>query len=254
MRVDRHIPGGLGALLVIAVPLAGCSGEVTPVIVAGVDACRECNMIIDTPGQACGFIDGREFVTFDSPVCLLRNYESRRREGRGTPTEVYFADYGDGSLHPASAVTFVLTDRVSTVMESGALCFAGREAAEAVAHQNDEPMTDWQGYQLAHGVPDRVIAVRFETAGMVPEIVESTKGELLLWKAIASGLDRDLVVSIRGYPEVGEITVPASGNEVSFRMRAARPGTGFPVVEAGTDEPIGVLRVLGAHTTDEEAR
>jgi hypothetical protein len=252
--VERHILGVLGTLLLITVSVAGCSGDVKPEIVAGVDACRECSMIIDTPGQACGFIDAGEFVTFDSPACLLRNYESRRKNGRETPTEVYFADHSDGSLHPASAVTFVLTDRVSTVMESGALCFASREAAEAASHPEDDRITDWHGYRLARGVPDRVIAVRFETSGMVPEIVESARGELLLWKAIASGLDRDLVVSIKGYPEVGEITVPASGHEVLFRMKAARPGTGFPVVEAGTDESIGILRVLGAHTADEEAR
>ena len=254
MSVERHIWNGLAALLLIAVPLPGCSHDAKPEIVAGVDACGECNMIIDTPGQACGFIDGGEFVTFDSPACLLRNYETRRKSGQEIPTEVYFADYGDGSLHPASSVTFVFVSGVPTVMESGVLCFASREAAEAAAQRDDGRITDWGGYQLDRGIPDRVISVRFEASGMVPETVESAKGELLLWNASARGLDRDLVVTIKGYPEVGEITVPASGNQVSFRMKAARPGTGFPVVETGSGRALGVLKVLGPHTADEEAR
>jgi hypothetical protein len=254
VRTKRHIPRCLVSLLSLAVLLAGCSSDVKPEIVAGVDACSECNMIIDTPAQACGFVDGSTFVTFDSPACLLRNYETRRRLGQETPAEVYFADFSDASLHPASAVTFVFVDNASTVMESGVLCFADREAAEAAARSDGGRITDWQGYQLARGTPDRVVAVRFEATGMIPEMVESSKGELLLWNASASGLDHDLVVSIKGYPEVGEITIPASGDEVSFRMKAARPGTGFPVVELGSDNTVGVLRVLGAHTADEEAR
>jgi len=138
-------------------------------------------------------------------------------------------------------------------MESGALCFASREAAEAARQHEDELLTDWQGFQIARGVPDRVIEVRFETGGMVPEVVESAKGELLLWKARADGLDGDLSVSIKGYPEVGTVTIPASGDEVVFRMRALRPGAGFPIVRTDTGEALGALKVLGAHTADEEA-
>ena len=52
---------------------------------------------------------------------------------------------------------------------------------------------------------------------------------------------------------MGEIRVPASGEVVVVRMKAARPGMGFPVMEHGTDEPLGILKILGAHTADEEA-
>ena len=41
--------------------------------------------------------------------------------------------------------------------------------------------------------------------------------------------------------------------EVSFRLLALRPGAGFPVVRAGSDEPLGMMKVAGAHTADEEA-
>ena len=252
--MKRHIWQVLVALLPLAALLAGCSSDVKPEIVAGVDACNECSMIIDTPRQACGFVDGDVFVTFDSPACLLRNHDTRRRLGHEAPTEVYFADFEDGTLHPASVVTFVFVANASTVMDSGVICLANREAAEAVAGSEGGRITDWPGYQLARGTPDRVIAVRFEVTGMVPETVDSSKGDLLLWNASADGHAHDLVVSIKGYPEVGEITIPASGDEVSFRMKAARPGNGFPVVEVGSEKTFGVLRVLGAHTADEEAQ
>ena len=210
-------------------------------------------MVIDQTGQACGYVDGGEFVTFDSPTCLLKSCEARGERGEELPAEIYFADYGDSSLHPAEETTFLLTDHVPTVMESGALCFASREAAEAARQHEDELLTDWQGFQIARGVPDRVIEVRFEAGGMVPEVVESAKGELLLWKARADGLEGDLSVSIKVYPEVGTVTVPASGDEVVFRMKALRPGAGFPIVRTDTGEALGALKVLGAHTPDEEA-
>ncbi len=241
------------SFILIAIALIGCSGEVKLEIVAGLDVCAECNMVIDRPGQAAGFIDGAEFVTFDSPLCLLRNYEARHHKGHSLPDELYFADHGDASLHPVENVTFVLTDRVPTVMESGALSFANRETAEAAMTQEDERLTDWDGYRLAHGTPDRVIQVRFEAGGLVPDLVESSKGELLLWMATSSGFDRDLIISIKGYPEIGEITVPAGGEPVVFRMKVDRPGMGFTVMEAGTDTPLGMLRVNGSHTADEEA-
>lgn len=241
------------AAVIGALTFAGCAGEVRPEIVAGRDVCAECNMVIDRPEQACGFIDAGEFVTFDSPLCLLRHGEALQQEGRRLPDELFFADNVDASFHPVEHMSFVLTDHVPTVMESGALCFANRETAEAAIAHDDERVTDWAGYRLAHGTPDRVIEVRFDSAGQVPDLVESSRGELLLWMATSSGFDRDLIVSIKGYPEVGEITVPASGEPVIFRMKADRPGMGFPVMEAGSDTPLGMLRVNGSHTADEEA-
>jgi hypothetical protein len=241
------------AVALIAIAAWGCSGEVTPEIVAGLDVCAECNMVIDRPEQACGFIEAGEFVTFDSPLCLLRHSEARQSKGQPLPAELFFADNVDSSLHAKEDVTFVLTQHVPTVMESGALSFADREAAQAAIEHDDERITDWEGYRLAHGTPDRVIEVRFDASGQVPDLVESSRGELLLWMATASGFDRDIVVSIKGYPEVGEITVPASGEPVVFRMKADRPGMGFPVMEAGSDTPLGMLRVNGSHTADEEA-
>jgi hypothetical protein len=238
----------LGAAL-----LAGCAGEVEPEIVAGVDACRQCSMVIDRPHEACGFVHGGEFVTFDSPVCLLQRHEALRRESGEPPERVWFADYRDGTLHPAEAMTFLLTDHLPTTMEGGVLAFAEREAALAASGQPDEILTDWEGFRLLRGDPDRMLEVRIGGEGMVPEVVEATKGEIVLWRARGADLESDLVVSIGGYPEIGDVTLPASGEEVSFRMRALRPGDGFPIVRVEDGEPLGRLRVHGAHTAEEEA-
>ena len=102
------------------------------------------------------------------------------------------------------------------------------------------------------GTPDRVVTVHFGASGLVPDVVQSEKGELVLWK-VTSGLDDELVVAIRGYPEIGEISIPAAGGAIAFRMRAEKPGTGFPVIDVATGAPLGMFRVEGSHTMDEEA-
>jgi hypothetical protein len=233
--------------------VTGCSQNATPGVAVGVDACRDCNMVIDRPREACGFVRDGEFVTFDSPMCLLRQLGSLREQGDTLPTAFYFADYVDGAMHPAETMTFLLTDHVPTTMGGGVLSFATRESAEAVRVHDDEVLTDWVGFQLALGRPDRVVEVRFDSQGMVPEVVQAVKGELLLLRMRASGLAQDLAVVVKGYPEIGSFHVPASGEEVAFRLRVVRPGAGFPIVREKDGEPLGMLKVSGAHTADEEA-
>jgi hypothetical protein len=240
------------ATFVPAVLLAGCNGNAKPEVVPGIDACNGCGMVIDQPGQACGYVSKGEFVTFDSPACLLRSYEALRKAGNEPLPAVYVADYRDATMHPAETSAFLLTDRRPTVMNGGVLCFADRAAAEELRSHEDEVVTDWAGFRTARGEPDRVLEVSFGPAGMVPEIVEAAKGELVLWQAQSSGLDHDLVVAVTGYPELGSVVLPASGEPVVFRLRAERPGAGFPVVEEG-GRSLGMLKVSGAHTADEEA-
>ncbi len=95
---------------VAALSLTGCSGEVTPAVAAGVDSCANCNMVIDEVNQAAGWIQGREFVTFDSPGCLLARYEALRKGGEPLPEGLYFADYQDGTFHTAATATFLLDE------------------------------------------------------------------------------------------------------------------------------------------------
>ncbi len=236
-----------------AVALTGCSREVTPAVVAGVDSCAHCNMVIDQVNQAAGWIQDGEFVTFDSPGCLLARYETLRGSGEPLPEELFFADFENAFFHPAAAVTFLLGSHRPTVMGSGALAFGSRSAAEAAQEHHDEVITDWVGYRTARGTPDREVEVSFGPEGMTPGRVEVEKGELVAWTAGSAAEEGELVVAIKGYPELDPVGIVAGEPPVSFRLLASRPGAGFPVIDTGTDETLGVLVVRGAHTADEEA-
>ena len=259
MTHERLRPASASApafvLAAAALSLAACSAEVTPAVVAGVDSCANCNMVIDNVNQAAGWIEDREFVTFDSPGCLLARYETLRKEGEPLPeTEgVFFADFQDGFFHPAAMVTFLLTSHRPTVMGSGTLAFGSQAAAEQVREHDDEVVTDWVGYRTARGTPDREVEVSFGPDGMVPDRVEIDKGDLVAWTAHNAAEDGELALAIKGYPELEPVRIAAGEEPVSFRLLASRPGSGFPVVESGSGEVLGVVVVRGPHTADEEA-
>ena len=240
-------------LLTAGLSLTGCSGEVTPAVVAGVDACAHCNMVIDQVNQAAGWIENGEFVPFDSPGCLLAEHDERRKGGETPPDDLFFADFQDAFFHPAATVAFLLTTHQPTVMGSGALAFGTRPAAEATREHDDEIITDWVGYRTARGTPDREVEVSFGSEGMVPDRVELEKGELVAWTARNAGEEGELALTIKGYPELEPILIAAGEEPVSFRLLASRPGSGFPIIESGSGEVLGVVVVHGAHTSDEEA-
>jgi hypothetical protein len=232
--------------------MAGCSGDVKPQVAAGIDVCSECNMVIDKVNEACGYVVGNEFVAFDSPGCLLRGCESTQEEGQPLPELIYFADYRDATFHLADSTSFLLTRSIPTVMNAQVVCFGDRSAAEDQGTDPDDLVTDWLGYRTARGTPDEILNVTIGVGGMDPEVVEVEKGDLVLWKMMGRDLELDLVITIRGYSEAGTITIPASGEEIELRMIANRPGAGFPLVPEGGGDPLGMMKVSGAHTMDEE--
>jgi hypothetical protein len=150
-------------------------------------------------------------------------------------------------------VTFLLTSHRSTVMGSGALAFGSEAEATRAREHDDDVVTDWTGYRTARGIPDREVEVSLGPDGMTPERVEVEKGELVAWTARNAADEGKRVVAIKGYPELAPVEITAGEEPVSFRLLASRPGSGFPVVDAGTDQVLGVLVVRGAHTADEEA-
>jgi hypothetical protein len=238
--------------VVASVVLGACSGNVQPAITAGLDACTQCNMVIDTVNQACGYVHEGEFVTFDSPGCLLKSYDALRRQGENVATEIYFADYDSAELVRAEETVFLLTEHIPTVMDYGVLCFSAADGAQASRRADDEEIINWSGYRRLRGQPDTIVEATITSAGLVPEIIEVTKGDLVLVKLDGSQLAGEITISVRGYPEIGEIVVMRSGQPTEVRFNAIRPGAGFPVVGVD-DQVIGMIRVAGAHTMDEEA-
>jgi len=239
-------------VLVLFCLLTGCAGEPAIEIRPGIDGCHECHMTIDQLNQASGYVLNREFLTFDSPGCLLRSIEALPKSERPQHADIYFADYRDGTLNSAETSAFLLTSHIPTVMNSGALTFANRDAAENVREHGDEIVTDWVGYRTMRGTPDIVLDVELGPDGMAPEIIEVNKDDLVQLNLVGRGLPSELSITVRGYPEAGETIVPAEGGTAMLRLLASKPGTGFPVI-AADGRSIGMLRVAGAHTADEEA-
>jgi hypothetical protein len=241
------------AATVLALVAGGCASDREPEIVAGVDGCAACGMVIDQVDQAAGYYLDKDFHTFCSPGCLLGSFEKRRQAGEPLPDRILFGDYAGGGLQPAGGVTFLLTEHTPTVMGWGILAFADPGVAATHRRHDDESLVDWIGLRTARGKVDRTLSLVLTGDAMEPPVIEVDKGELIEWELRGRELSADLTVAVRGYDELGEVTVPASGDPVRARMLALRPGAGFPLVRTADGEVLGQIRVRGAHTADEEA-
>ncbi len=83
-------------------------------------------------------------------------------------------------------------------------------------------------------------------------LLKFQQGDLVLLKLHTNQLAEETTISVRGYPEIEEVVVTPSEETTELRFFATRPGAGFPVI--GSDgQALGMIRVTGAHTSDEEA-
>jgi hypothetical protein len=257
MKAERHRrPHGWQSALiaVLTVCVAGCGGEPTPGVVAGIDGCSSCGMVIDRVNEAAGWVEAGSFVTFCSPGCLLAEHDALRKSGQSPPQAVYFADYRDRSFSQGPETAFLLTEHVPTVMNARVICFNSVVAAEEMQQHDDEIVTDWTGYRVFRGEPDTVVETVFGPGGMDPDVVTANKGDIVLWRASGEGLDEDRGWIIKGYPEVEPPIIAASGDTTELRFLATRPGAGFPIEDPASGEALGMLKVGGAHTADEAAQ
>lgn len=211
-------------------------------------------MVIDRVNEAAGWIDGGKFVTFCSPGCLLAEHDDIRMSGQTPPETIFFADNGNATFSPGVETAFLLTDHRPTVMDARVICFASVVEAEAARQHDDEMVTDWTGYRVQRGEPDTIVETIFGPDGMTPEVVVANKGDIILWRATSDALEDDLAWTIKGYPEVDPPVVVAQGDVVEVRFMATRPGAGFPIEDFSSGEPLGMLKVGGAHTEDEAAQ
>ncbi len=240
----------IATLLITLQILIGCSTDETPEISSGIDACALCNMVIDQLNQSSGFYQGDQFYPFDSPGCLLRMRDELKSQKENAPSRIFFSDYKTAQLHQADSITFLLTTHIPTVMNSGALTFLDRSEAESMSKNSDETVTDWIGYWTSRGQPDRTIHFTVTENSTEPSVFDVKKGELIEWVATGKELAKEISIQIKGYGEIG--TIPISNYKpISFRMYASRPGAGFPIVQQD-GKPLGMLKVVGAHTLDEE--
>ena len=226
----------------------GCS-EKAPKVSADIDDCAHCNMVISKVNEACGYFHNDEFFTFDSPSCLISRMDAEKLKHE----RIYFANYKSGTLIPSDSTIFLLSDHITTVMNGRVLCFADKNAAQTLVKYDDELITDWTGYRVARGTPNKILKITLSGDRIIPQVVAANKNDIIEWKISGQNLQNDLVLFLRGYEDRGEIIVPASGEATSFRMLVDKPGDGFAIVRQKDQIALGMLKVIGAHTSDEEA-
>jgi len=240
------------SVLLLLVTVTACKLEQEPSITVGVDGCAECGMVIDQTREACAYEVDRVFSTFCSSGCLLKSFEGRRKEERRPPDRIFFADYETGELAPHESMTFLLTDHRPTTMGWGILGFTDSERAAAHRQRDDEILVGWVGLRTLRGEPDQRLSWVLGPEGFEPPVVQVEKGELVEWVLECRGLEEDQKLALRGYPEFGEIVIPAAGPPVVVRLLASRPGEGFILESVLDGEVLGQLRVEGPHTPEEE--
>jgi hypothetical protein len=252
----RKIPylrfGYLFLIFISAIMLFCTEGEKTPQITVDLDACVHCNMIISKLNEACGYFAEEEFHPFDSPGCLLKEYEDLKNYSIQPLPAIYFIDYTTRKFITADSTFFLITEHIPTVMNAGVLCFASEEVAREYVKYPDEKITDWRGFQTFKGTPDRIIKIIFTPRGMEPDVVVLEKNELVEWIFFTKDLKGSHEFYLKGYDEIGKINLVNNDGQIAVRMFANKPGAGFPFINAANEKPVGMVKVMGAHTADEE--
>ena len=78
------------------------------------------------------------------------------------------------------------------------------------------------------------------------------KGELVEWIFTPENENIQDLIMLKGYDEMQNIMVRVGGFPVKIRMLADKPGAGFPFIRSSDNQIIGMVKVAGAHTSDEE--
>lgn len=237
---------GLAGLLLLN---TFCNQQQTPKISADLDACAHCNMVINKVNEACGFYQNSEFVTFDSPACLLKQLD----EQKVVPEKMYFADFISGNLLQVDSTIFLLTEYIPTVMNGKVICFSKKTDALQYKKHKDEIISDWTGYRVYRAMPDKILKVTLSSTNMTPEVFSVFKGDIIELNFTGIDLKNDERLIIKHYESYSDIKVLATGEPSSYRLLADKPGDGFAFVRESDGKVVGMLKVAGAHTADEEA-
>jgi hypothetical protein len=209
-------------------------------------------MVITQLDQACGFVQDETFHPFDSPVCLIKTLDSNKKAGKGLPVSVYFSDYLTSRLLAADSVSFLMTRGIATVMNSGVLCFADKDSARSYQKSLQDRVVGWTEYQALQRNPDKVLDITLSPTGLQPETTVLNKNEIVEWRFRGENLTSDVILRLQGYEELGDIPVAASGDVYTLRMFADKPGVGFAFLSGDRQTPVGMVKVMGGHTIEEE--
>jgi hypothetical protein len=209
-------------------------------------------MVITQTNQACGFFQENNFVTFCSPACLLSEFENLRKENKINANHVFFTDYESKKFVRSDSTYFLLTNSIPTVMNSGVLCIRSMENAEILKNHQNDTVVDWKKYQIMAGTPDKIIKLKLSNNSLEPDVLVFNKNEIIHLEV--ENVDHQVIpnISIKGYEEIGNFTFPEGESILTIKMLTDKPGSGFPIIMQGIEQPIGMIKIVGAHTMDEE--
>ncbi len=247
MKSNIHV-----AFILLSLVFFCCRSEQKPQIQAGIDDCKQCKMVIAQTNQACGFFHENNFVAFCSPSCLLSDYEYLKKEKKINDSHIYFTDCETKQFVRSDSTFFLFTKSIPTVMNSGVLCFTSTERAESLKSQQEDLITDWKKYQILAGTPDKIVKIKLSDNKMEPAVIVFNKNEIIQLEIKKIGQIKNQLIFIRGYEEVGKFKFPEGESFITIKMIVDKPGSGFPIMMEGIDQPVGMIKVLGAHTMDEE--
>jgi hypothetical protein len=209
-------------------------------------------MVITETNQSCGYFHEDNFATFCSPICLLTEYEYVRKEKTGVKNLIYFTDYESRQFIRSDSTYFLVTNSLPTVMNSGVLTFQSEERAQSLMKKSDEFVTNWKKYQLLAGKPDKIIKVKLNNDSMDPNVFVIKKNHFIQLDIKNMDQLNGKSLIIKGYEEMGTFRFMKEESYLSVKLIADKPGSGFPIILEGIQQPVGMIKVEGAHTLDEE--
>jgi len=232
--------------------LCHCKSDQKPEIQSGIDECKHCKMVISQINQACGFIQDNNFVTFCSPKCLLSEYEYLKKEKKINTNHIFFTDYESRNFVRSDSTFFLHTTSIPTVMNSGVICFRSLKNAESLKSQQLDIVTNWRKYRIMAGTPDKTVRLKLSKNSLEPAVLVFNKNEIIHLAIEMVDQQGHPNISIKGYEDIGNFTFPEGESILTIKLLTDKPGSGFPIIMKGIEQPIGMLKISGAHTRDEE--
>ena len=157
-----------------------------------------------------------------------------------------------GQLLYLNNLRLLLTGHLRTVMNSGVVTFQEVDIASSYSKHEDEILTNWRGFQIFRGEADKKVEVQISPEGIKPQVILLSKDDIVEWIFKPVGLEFRDSIQLKGYEEMTNIEIPAGGESVVIRMLADKPGDGFPIIRLSDNSTLGMVKVIGAHTSDEE--
>ena len=94
--------------------------------------------------------------------------------------------------------------------------------------------------------------MHLSSKGLNPDVVLVNKDEIVEWIFVPQEPGIHDFVQLKGYDEMSKIEILSGGDPVVVRMLADKPGEGFPFIRLSDNRTLGMVKVIGAHTNDEE--